>query len=62
MYTKKQKCINTLFVLRQEKKYFFDAYFSSGAEADKFITEMEEQVTPKQFYFWDIEDVKITSF
>ncbi|MEK6922071.1 MAG: Lrp/AsnC family transcriptional regulator [Nanoarchaeota archaeon] len=57
-----QKCVNTLFVLRGERQCFFEAYFSSGAEADKFITEMEEKVKPTQIYFWEVGDVKNDCF
>ncbi len=61
-FIQKQRCINTLFILKNEKACFFDAYFSSGAEADKFITEMEEKVKPEQFYFWEVENVRSECF
>jgi len=53
-----QKCVSALFILKDEKRCFFEAYFSSGAEADKFITEMEEKVKPTSLYFWEVENSK----
>lgn len=56
------KCVNTLFILKGERRCFFEAYFSSGAEADKFITGMEEKVKPAHIYFWEVEQSKTEEF
>jgi Lrp/AsnC family leucine-responsive transcriptional regulator len=60
-FISKQECVNTVFVLKQERRCFFEAYFPSGAEVDRFITEIEEKMKPTQIYFWEVEQKQIYS-
>ena len=48
--------VNTLFELEDKNTFVLECIFTSGADVDYFITDLEEKMQPKKILFWPVKN------